>query len=281
MIAGDRWGYYGEGWPPSSGAAIQVQNLWKKYGDTEAVRGISFDVNKGEIFGLIGPAGAGKTSTFQVLAGVMEATSGAADVLGRPARQMRSQSGYLTQEVTLYPDLSGAGNIGYVGVLRGIDLREIERRSHTYLEKFDMLRFRDRLAGRLSGGMQQKLALVCALVPEPGVLLLDERTTGVDRASRREFWDALAHLAAEGLPILVATPDLDEAQRCHRVALMHAGTIRQIATPEQLRNSLGLVRLELFTPQLAETDLMLSDHAGYGSIADVQRFRNRLDLLLK
>ena len=224
MTAVDSWGSYGEGWPPSSGAAIQVQNLWKKYGDTEAVRGISFDVNKGEIFGLIGPDGAGKTSTFQVLAGVMEATSGAADVLGRPARQMRSQSGYLTQGFTLYPDLSVAENIRYVGVLRGIDPREIERRSHTYLEKFDMLRFRDRLAGRLSGGMKQKLALVCALVPEPGVLLLDEPTTGVDPVSRREFWDALAHLAAEGLTILVATPYLDEAERCHRVALMHAGS---------------------------------------------------------
>src|SRR5229473_2619973 len=271
----------GEGWPPSAGAAIQVQNLWKKYGDTEAVRGISFDVNKGEIFGLIGPDGAGKTSTFQVLAGVMEATSGAADVLGWPARQMRSQSGYLTQGFTLYPDLSVAENIRYVGVLRGIDPREIERRSHTYLENFDMLRFRDRLAGRLSGGMKQKLALVCALVPEPGVLLLDEPTTGVDPVSRREFWDALAHLAAEGLTILVSTPYLDEAERCHRVALMHAGTIRQIATPEELRNSLGLVRLELFTPQLAETERMLSELAGDGSIADVQRFGDRLDLLVK
>src|SRR5262249_19272255 len=168
-------GSYGEGWPPSSGAAIQVKNLWKKYGDTEAVRGISFDVNKGEIFGLIGPGGAGKTSTFQILAGVMEASSGAPDVLGRAARQMRSQSGYLTQGFTPYPDLSVAQNIRYVGVLRGIDPREIERRSQPYLEKFDMLRFSDRLAGRLSGGMKQKLALVCALVPEPGVLLLDEQ----------------------------------------------------------------------------------------------------------
>ncbi len=281
MIAVDSWGSYGEGWPPSSGAAIRVQNLWKKYGDTEAVRGISFDVNKGEIFGLIGPDGAGKTSTFQILAGVMEASSGDADVLGRPARQMRSHSGYLTQGFTLYPDLSVAENIRYVGVLRGIDPREIERRSQPYLDKFDMLRFKDRLAGRLSGGMKQKLALVCALVPEPGVLLLDEPTTGVDPVSRREFWDALAHLAAEGLTILVATPYLDEAERCHRVALMHAGTIRQTATPEELRNSLGLVRLELFTPQLAETERMLSELAGDGSIADVQRFGDRLDLLVK
>src|SRR5260221_6056368 len=281
MTAVDSWGAYGEGLPPYSGAAIQVKNLWKKYGDTEAVRGISFDVNKGEIFGLIGPDGAGKTSTFQILAGVMEASSGAADVLGRPARQMRSQSGYLTQGFTLYPDLSVAENIRYVGVLRGIDPREVGRRGHAYLEKFDMLRFRGRLAGRLSGGMKQQPALVCALVPEPGVLLLDEPTTGVDPVSRREFWDALAHLAAEGLTILVSTPYLDEAERCHRVAVIHAGTIRQIATPDELRSSLGLVRLELFTPQLAETERMLSEHAGDGSIADVQRFGDRLDLLVK
>src|SRR5204863_5357104 len=147
----------------------------------------------------------------------------------------------------------------YLGDLRRVRRAEVERRGLHYLRMFDLDRFRDRLAGRLSGGMKQKLALVCALVPEPGVLLLDEPTTGVDPVSRREFWDALAHLAAEGLTIVVATPYFDEAERCHRVALMHAGTIRQIATPEQLRNSLGLVRLELFTPQLAETELMLSE----------------------
>jgi ABC-2 type transport system ATP-binding protein len=166
-------------------------------------------------------------------------------------------------------------------VLRGIDPVDIERRSRPYLEKFDMLRFRDRLAGRLSGGMKQKLALACALVPEPGVLLLDEPTTGVDPVSRREFWDALAHLAAEGLTILVATPYLDEAERCHRVALMYAGSIRDIATPEELRRSLDLVRLELFTPQLAQAEKVLFDHTGDASIQDVQRFGDRLDVLAK
>src|SRR5436309_3711542 len=271
MIAVDSKGSYGEGLPPYSGAAIQVKNLWKKYGDTEAVRGISFDVNKGEIFGLIGPDGAGKTSTFQILAGVMEASSGAADVLGRPARQMRSQSGYLTQGFTLYPDLSVAENIRYVGALRGIDPREIDRRSQSYLEKFDMLRFRDRLAGRLSGGMKQKLALVCALVPEPGVLLLDEPTTGVDPVSRREFWDTLAHLAAEGLTILIATPYLDEAERCHRVALMHEGAIQQLGTPAELRESLHSKRLELRTDHLSEAERIVSEASGTeDEIIDVQ-----------
>src|SRR5258705_6490823 len=195
---------------------------------------------------------------------------------------MRSQSGYLTQGFTLYPDLSVAENIRYVGVLRGIDLREIEQRSHTYLEKFDMLRFRDRLAGRLSGGMKQKLALVCALVPEPGVLLLDEPTTGVDPVSRREFWDVLAHLAAEGLTILVATPYLDEAERRHRIALMHQGEIHQIGTPVEVRASLGAKRLELRTADLRKTENLLSEEAGPDrEIIDVQRFGDRLDLLVR
>jgi ABC-2 type transport system ATP-binding protein len=279
MIAVDQTPSY-EGRPPSSGAAIHVDNLWKKYGELVAVRGISFEVQKGEIFGLIGPDGAGKTSTFEILAGVMEANSGIADVLGQPARQMRARSGYLTQGFTLYPDLSVAENIRYVGVLRGIDPGEIKQRSQPYLEKFDMLRFKDRLAGRLSGGMKQKLALVCALVPAPGVLLLDEPTTGVDPVSRREFWDALAHLAAEGLTILVATPYLDEAERCHRVALMYAGNIRQIATPAELRGSLGLARLELFTSRLAEAERLLSRDLDEELISDVQRFGDRLDLLV-
>src|SRR6266545_1308264 len=194
-------------------AAIRVKDLWKRYGAVEAVRGVSLEVNKGEIFGLIGPDGAGKTTTFQILAGVMEADSGAAEVFGRPAREMRAQTGYLTQTFSLYPDLSVMENIRYIGDLRGVPPNEIIERGRRYLRMFDMDRFEGRLAGRLSGGMKQKLALACALVPQPSVLLLDEPTTGVDPVSRREFWDTLAHLAAEGLTIMVATPYLDEAER--------------------------------------------------------------------
>src|SRR5882757_2987038 len=257
-------------------SAVRVVRLAKKYGDTQAVGGIDLDIRAGEIFGLIGPDGAGKTTTFQILAGVMEATSGVAEIFGRPARQMRSQTGYLTQAFSLYPELTVKENIRYVGDLRSVPPRDIASRATRYLEMFDMLRFQDRLAGRLSGGMKQKLALVCALVPEPRVLLLDEPTTGVDPVSRREFWDTLAHLAADGLTILVATPYLDEAERCHRVALIHAGTIRQIATPEELRNSLGLVRLELFTPDLSRSEKILLQGSGpQKEIVDVQRFGDR------
>src|SRR6185295_17356570 len=243
-------------------SAVRVVRLAKKYGDTQAVGGIDLDIRRGEIFGLIGPDGAGKTTTFQILAGVMEATSGVAEIFGRPARQMRSQTGYLTQAFSLYPELTVKENIRYVGDLRSVPPRDIASRATRYLEMFDMLRFQDRLAGRLSGGMKQKLALVCALVPEPRVLLLDEPTTGVDPVSRREFWDVLAYLAGDGLTILVATPYLDEAERCHRVALMHEGNIREVGTPAELRASVKAKRIELRTSDLPKSVKVLADIKG-------------------
>jgi ABC-2 type transport system ATP-binding protein len=265
---------------PTAGAAIRVHDLWKRYGAIEAVRGVDLEVGRGEIFGLIGPDGAGKTSTFQILAGVMEATRGTAEVFGRPARETRSQTGYLTQAFSLYPDLSVTENIRYIGDLRRVPVDEIRERGHRYLQMFDMDRFADRLAGRLSGGMKQKLSLVCALVPQPHVLLLDEPTTGVDPVSRREFWDVLAHLAADGLTILVATPYLDEAERCNRVALMYLGDLQQIGTPAELRSRLHVKRLELRTANLGEAEKLLSAVSGPGEeIIDVQRFGDRLDLL--
>ncbi len=261
-------------------AALRVRDLWKRYGRVEAVRGISFEVAEGEIFGLIGPDGAGKTSTFQILAGVMEASAGAAEVFDRPAREARSETGYLTQSFSLYPDLTVAENLRYAGDLRRVPRDAIAERGGRYLEMFDLSRFVDRLAGRLSGGMKQKLSLACALVAEPRVLLLDEPTTGVDPVSRREFWDAIAHLAAEGLTVLVATPYLDEAERCRRVALIHQGELRQVGTPAELRQALGARRLEVRTADLAEAERVLSTIAGPDqTIMDVQRFGDRLDVL--
>ena len=158
---------------------------------------------------------------------------------------------------------------------------DIASRGHRYLQMFDMDRFATRLAGKLSGGMKQKLALACALVPEPRVLLLDEPTTGVDPVSRREFWDTLAHLAADGLTILLATPYLDEAERCHRVALMHQGEIHDLGTPQELREQLGARRMELRVSNLAVAEEILSPLAeSGGEILDVQRFGDRLDLLV-
>jgi ABC-2 type transport system ATP-binding protein len=264
---------------PMSGPplAIRTRALTKRYGVVEAVRGIDLEVRPGEIFGLIGPDGAGKTSTFQILGGVMEATGGAAELLGLPARQARASVGYLTQAFSLYPDLSVAENLRYVGELRRVPRREIEERGHRYLAMFGMERFTGRLAGRLSGGMKQKLALACALVAEPRVLLLDEPTTGVDPVSRREFWDALAQLSAQGMTILLATPYLDEAERCHRVALMHDGRLHRTGPPAELRRSLGLERLEVRAADLRQAEATLGGRHG---IADVQRFGDRLDVLV-
>src|SRR5713226_9287511 len=265
-----------------SSLAVRTMRLTKKYGATEAVRGIDLSVERGEIFGLIGPDGAGKTTTFQILAGVMEATSGVAEIFGRPARLMRSQTGYLTQAFSLYPELTVKENIRYIGDLRRVPPRDIASRATRYLEMFDMLRFQNRLAGQLSGGLKQKLALACALVPEPRVLLLDEPTTGVDPVSRREFWDVLAHLAGDGLTVVVATPYLDEAERCHRVALMHQGVLHRIGTPADIKQSISSQRLELRTPDLAIAEQLLSGETRETKdIKDVQRFGDRLDVLVR
>ncbi len=266
--------------PAPKQTAIRVSRLSKRYGAVEAVRGIDLDIGDGEIFGLIGPDGAGKTSTFQILAGVMEPSSGITEIFGQPARAARAETGYLTQAFSLYPDLTVLENIRYIGDLRRVAPSEIAERGAHYLQMFDMDRFSDRLAGKLSGGMKQKLALTCALVPQPRVLLLDEPTTGVDPVSRREFWDTLAHLAADGLTILVATPYMDEAERCHRVALMHEGTIQEMGTPAELRAGLHAKRLELRTENLAEAERILSQSSGpEQEILDVERFGDRLDLL--
>ncbi|HKU81387.1 MAG TPA: ATP-binding cassette domain-containing protein, partial [Candidatus Tumulicola sp.] len=265
--------------PASRETAIRVRNLRKAYGDLEAVRGIEFDVRRGEIFGLIGPDGAGKTTTFQILAGVMNATSGDVAVFGKSARDARLETGYLTQSFSLYPDLTVMENIRYVGDLRLADPDEITRRGLHYLDLFAMRPFVNRPAAQLSGGMKQKLALACALVPQPKILLLDEPTTGVDPVSRREFWDALTRLSIDGLTILVATPYLDEAERCHRVALMYLGEIKELQTPDGLRKSLHAKRLEVRPGDLRAAQAVLREMEAAPGVVDVQRFGDHFDVL--
>lgn len=258
--------------------AIQISNLRKNYGEFAAVKGINLEIAAGEIFGLIGPDGAGKTSVFQILGGVMQATSGLVEMYKVPARDARSFVGYLTQTFSLYQDLSVAENLRYLGELRLLSRKQIKERGLHYLKMFDMERFTDRLAGSLSGGMKQKLALACALIAEPKILLLDEPTTGVDPVSRREFWDALAKLSREGMTMVVATPYLDEAERCHRVALMHDGEIHQVGTPAAIRTGLGLERLQVRSANLGQAEDVLNAVA---EIADVQRFGDRLDVMVR
>src|SRR5262249_46905326 len=182
-----------------------------------------------------------------------------------------SYVGYLTQIFSLYPELTVAENLRYVGELRSLPRELIDQRAHRYLMMFGMERFTNRLAGKLSGGMKQKLSLACALIIEPKILLLDEPTTGVDPVSRREFWDALADLSSHGITIVVATPYLDEAERCARIALMHEGRIHQVGPPAELRRSLGLQRL---VTRLPITDLRRAEDVLHETplVADAQRF---------
>ncbi|MBG1271045.1 ATP-binding cassette domain-containing protein [Nostoc sp. WHI] len=263
----------------SSTAAIFVQGLHKHYGNLPAVQGIDFTVHKGEMFGLIGPDGVGKTTTFHILSGVMESTAGEVKIFGLPPRDARSTTGYLTQQFSLFLDLSIDENLRYTAGLQKVPKDLFRERRYKYLSLMNLERFSDRLAGQLSGGMKQKLALCCALVSQPQILLLDEPTTGVDPVSRREFWDVLAELSAEEITIVVATPYLDEAERCHRVALMYDGQIQEIGTPTALRASLGLHRLEVRTSNLKLAEQVLSQSEST-SIADVQTFGDRLDVLV-
>ncbi len=267
--------------PALSDVTIQIRKLYKQYGKTTAIWGLDLDVRRGELFGLIGPDGAGKTTLFNILGGVMEATTGAALILGSPARDARNHTGYLTQQFSLYPDLSVEKNINYSAGLRLVPENQLDARRRKYLKLMRLDQFGDRLAGQLSGGMKQKLALCCALIAEPQVLLLDEPTTGVDTIARREFWDILAGLTAQGITVMVATPDLDEAERCDRVALIYSGKIQQIGTPAALKADLGLQRLVIRTTELVKTEQALLPLVNPAQIAEVSTFGDRVEVLVK
>ncbi|OLP18906.1 ABC transporter ATP-binding protein [Leptolyngbya sp. 'hensonii'] len=274
---------------------IEVQDLQKRYGKLAAVRGISFTVNRGEIFGLIGPDGAGKTTTFHILGGVMEASAGTVRVLGQTPRDARLNIGYLTQQFSLYLDLSIDENLEYSAGLHQIPPDLFADRRDRYLRLMNLDQIGSRLAGQLSGGMKQKLCLCCALVSQPQILLLDEPTTGVDPVSRRDFWDVLATVATEGVTIVVATPYLDEAERCNRIALMYEGQIHQMGTLGELRADLGLQRLEVRTGMISELEQALqsaiagTDLPGSSvervapsqNLVDIQTFGDRLDVLVQ
>ena len=214
--------------------AIIADNISKRYGKIEALHNVSFSVDKGEIFGLIGPDGAGKTSLFRILATLILADEGTAQVEGfdvvKGMHGIRKLTGYMPGKFSLYQDLSVEENLKFFATLFGTTVEaeyDIIKAIYSQIEPF-----KKRKAGALSGGMKQKLALSCALVHKPSILLLDEPTTGVDPVSRKEFWDMLAMLKQQGITIIVATPYLDEVRRCDRVAFLHEGEIKGIDTPE-------------------------------------------------
>jgi ABC-2 type transport system ATP-binding protein len=240
--------------------AIVATDLTRRFGGLTAVDGLTISVAPGELFGLVGSDGAGKTTTIRILTGVMDPNAGDARVLGCPCRNLepvRGEIGYMSQRFGLYPDLTVAENIRFYADIFGVARRERIERTEHLLAFSNLVPFRDRKAANLSGGMKQKLGLACALIHTPKVLFLDEPTNGVDPVSRRDFWRILYGLLRDGVTIFVATAYLDEADRCHRVGLIHKGRLLACDKPAALRRLAGGNVLELVTPDARAAAQML------------------------
>ena len=255
--------------------AIEFTNVTKRYGAVQALRDVSFSVAPGEMFGLIGPDGAGKTTAIRTICGLLHVDGGTVRVSGKdPVQDHRAITGtigYLSQRFSLYGDLSIDENIAFFAEIHG--LSDYRDRRDRLLDMTQLTPFRKRLADQLSGGMKQKLALACTLVHEPRVILLDEPTTGVDPVSRREFWKLLSQFLAQGITIVMSTPYLDEAERCTRIVLLLEGQVLALDEPGALRSSLPGTLLEVLvaTPRDALRALK-----GPGGVKHAQVFGDRL-----
>ena len=259
---------------PSDETAIRFDGVTRRYGTVTAIDALTFDVRAGEMFGLIGPDGAGKTTAIRLAGGLLRPGGGAIRIFGRDPvvehRAITADIGYLSQRFSLYGDLTIDENIAFFAEIHGV--RGYGPARDRLLEMTQLTPFRARRADRLSGGMKQKLALACTLVHEPRLLLLDEPTTGVDPVSRREFWKLLSEFRSRGLTIVMATPYLDEAERCARVALLHEGRLLAIDEPSVLQARLGGQMLEVIVDAPRPPIEVLGRTAG---AIDVQSFGDR------
>lgn len=258
---------------------VSIKNLSKSFGKTRAVKSLDLEVEKGELFGLIGPDGAGKTTTIRTLVTLISPDSGEVFVnnldVKKEIRKIRSVTGYMPQRFSLYPDLSVNQNLVFFANLFDVPKKEIAERKKRLFQFSNLEPFAARLAGQLSGGMKQKLALSCTLIHNPVVLVLDEPTTGVDPVSRNEFWTILKELKKEGVTILVSTPYMDEALLCDRIAIMHDGSILAMGKPEKIT---GLMRNHIY--KITGHDLLLRSNlfAEIPEIISVQSFGDSLHL---
>lgn len=260
--------------------AIEATDLTKHFGDVKAVDRLRLDVRSGEMFGLVGPDGAGKTTTIRLLCGVLAPGSGTARVLGKDivtqADDVKKEIGYLSQRFSLYGDLSVDENIEFFAEINGVF--DYRARREELLAFTRLMPFRDRLAEQLSGGMKQKLALACTLVHTPRILFLDEPTTGVDPVSRRDFWRILQSLLQQGITIVMTTPYLDEAERCSRVALMNKGRVMMLDTPANLKHTMPGEVVEFVCDRVRGALVCLRSFPG---VQDVQAFGDRLNVIVR
>jgi ABC-2 type transport system ATP-binding protein len=258
--------------------AIEIKELVKNYGDVKAVKGVSFEVKKGEMFGLVGPDGAGKTSIIRTLCGLLEPDSGSAAILGldivKHKKEVQNKIGYLSQKFSLYGDLTIDENIEFFADIHNV--AGYKERRNEMLEFTRLTPFRKRLAEQLSGGMKQKLALACSLIHKPDLIFLDEPTTGVDPVSRRDFWKILSNLLKEGITIFMSTPYLDEAERCNRIALMNKGKIISLNDPQIVKSSIDNIVMELVCTDIRRAYNLIKENFKF----EVQLFGDRIDVII-
>jgi ABC-2 type transport system ATP-binding protein len=257
---------------------IKISNLQKRYDTIVAVENINLQVASGEMFGLVGPDGAGKTTTIRILCGLLGFDKGAVRLLGEDIkeskRKIQNSIGYLSQKFSLYGDLTIDENIEFFAEIHNV--KNFNERREELLEFTRLKPFRDRLAEKLSGGMKQKLALACSLIHKPKILFLDEPTTGVDPVSRRDFWKILSNLQKDGITILMTTPYLDEAERCNRVAMMNKGEIIAVDAPKNIKNSINKIVVEIVCSPIRKAYEILKEQTEF----DVQLFGDRINVVI-
>jgi ABC-2 type transport system ATP-binding protein len=275
-----------------SSKIVTIEGLQKTYkGGTKALQGLDLTINKGDLFGIVGPDGAGKTTALNILCGVMEASSGKILVNGQKPNTVRGQIGYVPQNGALYPELTVDESLRYEAGLHNVSHADYQKRRDLYLNKMGLQDFGDRLTSKLSGGMKQKLALCCALISQPNLLVLDEPTNGLDPVSRRELWQSLAELTQSGLTAVVATPFLDEAERCTCVALLYEGKVHLSGPPKELKVALNLHRIDFALQPDGQSNTqdairlvdLSNELAGLGSdkLDDVFVYGDRVEILTK
>jgi ABC-2 type transport system ATP-binding protein len=260
---------------------IVTHDLRRDFKNVRAVDGLNLSIQPGTLFGLVGPDGAGKTTTLRLLAGLLDLSSGSASVAGfdlqHQAEAIKPHVGYMAQQFSMYAELSVLENLRFFAEIFDVRRAELAERSQRLLSFAGLNEFKDRRAGNLSGGMQKKLALACTLVHQPEILLLDEPTTGVDPISRREFWEILTDLHLNGTTILVSTPYMDEAERCSQVGLMYAGRMVICDTPQRIRQQLEGEVIELQTNDWQAARQVVSNLPG---VLEVQTYGEALHLLV-